>query len=467
MGMRKGETKAGNRKYRKAKAGSHTMKDEDKTKKALIEELNFLRRRIAELEQLEADWKHAQRDLSEGMGHYFSLVNQPDDAIFVVFDRKFEFINERFEEIFSVKSDQARAPDFNPMDLVAPESRSFVLEQVQKGSRGAFSSKKFEVTAMTKDGRKIECETTVIFIPYKWGTAMHGILRNVTVRKRIDEELQRERADLQLILNSIPTSIYYTDRNHRFIQINEAFAKSLGLPMEAILGRSIAELFPNLPLHQVTHYQDENNFVISTGYSKRGIIEMYPSSRGHRWIQTDKMAYRGDDGSVTGVISLSVDISEFRETEEKLWYLSFHDVLTGLYNRAYFEEEMVRHELGRLFPISIVVITLDNLIPVNKRYGIEAGNVLLKRTAQTMKVFRTEDIVARIGSNKFAAILPLSDEATGENAISRLKNALSAQSNEPHDPEPVLSFGVATGVKGCRLSDILRHAEESARKDSN
>lgn len=234
--------------------------------------------------------------------------------------------------------------------------------------------------------------------------------------------------------------------------------------MEAILGRTIAEIFPNLPMHQVTLYQEENNYVISTGQSKRGIIEMYPSSRGHRWIQTDKMSYRGNDGSVIGVISLSVDISEFRETEEKLWYLSFHDVLTGLYNRAYFEEEIVRHELGRLFPITIIVITLDNLIPVNKSYGLEAGNELLKRIAQIMKVFRTEDIVARIGGNKFAAILPLSDETIGESAISRLKNTLAVQSNKFQDPQPVISFGVATGIKGCRLSDILRQAEESTHK---
>ncbi len=437
------------------------MKDEHKTKKVLIEELNSLRMRVAELEQSEAAWREVHGDISERMGHYFALVDQPDDAIFVIFDRKFEFINQRFEDLFSVTADEVCNADYNPLNLIATESRDFVIKQIQKGSRGAFSSKQFEFAAITKDSRKIECETTVIFIPYKWGVAIHGILRNVTVRKRIDEELRRERSDLQLVLNSIPTSIYYTDRNHRFIQINEAFSKSLGLPMEAILGRTIAELFPNLPAHQVIHYEEENNYVISTGHSKRGIIEMYPSSRGHRWIQTDKMSYQGDDSSVIGVISLSVDISEFRETEEKLWYLSFHDVLTGLYNRAYFEEEMIRHELGRLFPISIVVVTLDNLIPVNKSDGIETGNELLKRIARLMKVFRSEDIVARIGGNKFAAILPLSDETIGEQSIIRLKNAFAVQSKDHQEPQPVLSFGVASGVKGCHLADILRQAEEN------
>ncbi|MGZ3595638.1 MAG: diguanylate cyclase domain-containing protein [Syntrophales bacterium] len=436
------------------------MDDEKRTKKELIKELTALRRRIAELEQMEVDWKTAQLDISERMGHYFTIVDQPNDAIFVIFDRKFEFINQRFEEIFVVTMDEVCNTDFNPIDLVAPENRKLVMEHVRKGYGGKFTSRQFQFAGLTKDGRKIECETTILFIPYKWGTALHGVLRNVTVRKRIDEELQRERNDLQLILNSIPTSIYYTDRDHRFIQINEAFSKALGRSTESILGKTIAELFPNIPPYQVARSHEDNNCVMSQGESKRGIIEMYPSARGHRWIQTDKMPYRTDDGSIIGVISLSVDISEFRETEEKLWYLSFHDVITGLYNRAHFEEELARHERSRLFPLSIIVITVDNLISVNAAHGIEAGNELLKRTAQVLKVFRGEDIVARVGGNKFAAILPLSDETVAENAMARLKNALSAHSQEHRDVPLLLSSGVATGQKGSNLSHLLKQAEK-------
>jgi diguanylate cyclase (GGDEF)-like protein len=121
---------------------------------------------------------------------------------------------------------------------------------------------------------------------------------------------------------------------------------------------------------------------------------------------------------------------------------------------------MVRHEHSRLFPLSIIVITVDNLISVKAARGIEAGNELLKRTAQVLKVFRGEDIVARVGGNKFAAILPLSDETIGENAIARLSNALSAQSQEYRDAPLLLSFGVATGQKGSNLSDLFNQAEE-------
>ena len=86
-------------------------------------------------------------------------------------------------------------------------------------------------------------------------------------------------------------------------------------------------------------YWEDNQQVMSDGQSKRGVIEMFPSNVGRKWIQTDKMPYRNEKLEIEGVVSLAIDITNIRETEEKLWYLSFHDVFTGLYNRAFFEKK--------------------------------------------------------------------------------------------------------------------------------
>jgi diguanylate cyclase (GGDEF)-like protein/PAS domain S-box-containing protein len=285
------------------------------------------------------------------------------------------------------------------------------------------------------------------------------VLRDISVRKRIDEELQRQRSDLQIVLNSIPTSIFYTDGNCRFIRANKAFCKSLGFPLEQIIGKTLAELFPNLPVEQVSHFNEVNDQVISSGHSKRGLIEVLPSVRGRRWIQNDRVPYRDDKGNITGVICMAMDISDFKETEEKLWYLSCHDVLSGLYNRAYFEEEMYRLEKGRQFPISIVTLKLSDLQAVNEHDGIAAGNDLLKHTAKVLKAFRSEDIVARIGGDRFAALLPVTDRALGETILKRLKDTLEAYNKHCKGMPLELSFGIATGEKGCSLSDILKRAE--------
>jgi diguanylate cyclase (GGDEF)-like protein/PAS domain S-box-containing protein len=436
------------------------MKVLNKTRKQLIDEVAALQARISELEAGKADSsEQAQRDFGENMNRYFPQLEHMNEAIYVIFDRKYEFISQKFGEMFGVTLEEVCTPPFDPMTLVAPESRQFILEQHRKGFHGEFTVQEYEYTGISKDGSKIECETFVLFIPYKWGVAIHGVLRDVSVRKRIDEELQRRRSDLQIVLNSIPTSVFYTDKDHRFLRANKAFCKSLGFPLEQIIGKTLTDLFPNLPAEQVSHFNKANDQVISSGHSKRGLIEVIPSARGRRWIQNDRVPYRDEKGNIIGVICLAMDISDFRETEEKLWYLSCHDVLSGLYNRAYFEEEMYRLEKGRQFPISIVTLKVTDLQAVNESDGIAAGNELLKHTAKVLKTFRTEDVVARIGGDRFAVLLPFTDMSLGETLLKRLKDALEAHNHHCKGIPLELSFGIATGEKGSSLSDTLKQAE--------
>ena len=76
----------------------------------------------------------------------------------------------------------------------------------------------------------------------------------------------------------------------------------------------------------------------------------------------------------------------------------------------------------RQFPISLITTNVDELAAVNERDGIAAGNELLRRTARVLKAFRTEDVVARVAGNRFAALLPQADGAVVFNAASVLRD---------------------------------------------
>ena len=124
---------------------------------------------------------------------------------------------------------------------------------------------------------------------------------------------------------------------------------------------------------------------------------------------------------------------------------------------------MNRLEKGRQFPISVVTVKVDDLLAVNESEGIAAGNELLKQTAKILKIFRTEDVVARIGGDRFAALMPSSDQSIGENVLLRLRMTIEAH-NKQHKGEPLnLSVGLATGEKGCSLFDLVTQAEAAAK----
>jgi PAS domain-containing protein len=182
-----------------------------KTKEELIGEVETLQARVSELERSEEACRHALRAAGEKLSQCFPQIERIDEAVFVVFDRKLEFVNDRFAELFSVSPEEACSEDFNPVSLIEPRDRAFVWEHYREGARGTYTTTQFEFTGLSRNGLQIECEAVVMFIPYKWGTAMHGMLRDISVQTRIDEALQRRRCDLPGALNVIPSNEFYTD----------------------------------------------------------------------------------------------------------------------------------------------------------------------------------------------------------------------------------------------------------------
>jgi diguanylate cyclase (GGDEF)-like protein len=104
---------------------------------------------------------------------------------------------------------------------------------------------------------------------------------------------------------------------------------------------------------------------------------------------------------------ISKDITESKKMEKKLKEISLYDPLTKLYSRTFFEEEMVRLEKSRYYPMAIIVCDIDGLKIINDAMGHKQGDKLLKAAASILNsCFRTSDVVARIGGDEFSVLLP-------------------------------------------------------------
>ena len=160
------------------------------------------------------------------------------------------------------------------------------------------------------------------------------------------------------------------------------------------------------------------------------------------------------------------DMTERKKADEQLRYLSTHDTLTGLYNRAFFEAETKRLERSRLFPVSIVMADVDGLKQVNDRLGHQSGDRLLRQTGQLLReAFRTEDIVARIGGDEFAALLPQADMGAAAICLQRVR-ARTAAYNAAHASTPLsISLGMATTDANQDIALAMRQADEDMYED--
>jgi diguanylate cyclase (GGDEF)-like protein len=183
------------------------------------------------------------------------------------------------------------------------------------------------------------------------------------------------------------------------------------------------------------------------------------SDEGTMYLEITASPLKDSNDKVIAGIEVVRNITERKRVEENLKFMSSHDILTGLYNRFYFEQEMIRLERSRHFPLSLVMADMDDLKALNDRLGHAAGDVLLQQAAQLLReAFRSEDIVARIGGDEFAVLLPDTDGQAVQEVVARIRENLRLW-NGTHGTSLDLSLGFATARNGEELLEAKKTAD--------
>lgn len=160
------------------------------------------------------------------------------------------------------------------------------------------------------------------------------------------------------------------------------------------------------------------------------------------------------------LIGMIQDVTDRKRTEEEIIYLSFHDQLTGLYNRRFFEEELKRLDVVRNYPFTLVMADVNGLKLINDSFGHAVGDELLKNVALVLrKGCRGDDIIARLGGDEFVILLPNTNAAQTEQILKRI-NTLASQ-ERVGSIELSISFGYETKrYEKEDIRELLKKAED-------
>lgn len=277
--------------------------------------------------------------------------------------------------------------------------------------------------------------------------------------RRHEKELKEKLDFIQVLIDTLPTPIFYNDPNGLYLGCNRAFEQQLGMKLGEQVNKSIYDILPA----DLAALYTRGEGAVNDGAPRSFEGTITCADGEHRDVIFYSATFDNPGSSGGGVVGALLDISERKRAETRLRYLSTHDMLTGIYNRAYFDEELDRLKKGRKFPVSIVMADVDRLKEANDRFGHAAGDELLKHAAEVFKnSFRREDVAARIGGDEFAALLPNTDEAALVEAMERLQQQL-VQSIHDHSRLPIplsLSIGAATAYDGEELMNAWRVADQ-------
>lgn len=143
-------------------------------------------------------------------------------------------------------------------------------------------------------------------------------------------------------------------------------------------------------------------------------------ANGCMWVRGE--AEKDAEGNIHHIWGVAQDISERKKNESQIIYLGYHDHLTGLYNRRFYEEELIRLDTSRNLPLTIAMGDVNGLKLINDSFGHAIGDEVLRRTASLItKCCRADDIVARLGGDEFGIIFPKTDSDSAEAIIRRIK----------------------------------------------
>lgn len=295
-----------------------------------------------------------------------------------------------------------------------------------------------------------------------WNTTLTPVVKNgrvsyivgsshdITDRKRAEQRLQRSEKYNRSIVELIPDILVHMSREGVYLDIVASSDDDLLLPTDELLHRTVVDV-----LGEETGNRIMSCIEKALDTDRLQTIE-YPLhvSEGDAWFEA-RIVPSGEDR----VFALIRNVTQRKRSEQRIRYLSFHDSLTGLYNRAFAEQEMNRLGVARQLPLSIIMADVNGLKMVNDSLGHADGDALLREAAAAfLAACRSEDIVARWGGDEFLVVLP----QTAANEVDRIVRRIAREcSTRKSDSIPVsLAMGSATKERPDQgLNDLLREAE--------
>lgn len=262
--------------------------------------------------------------------------------------------------------------------------------------------------------------------------------------KELYLEFNRKQALLKSLMDSVPDLIFYKDSNSVYLGCNTAFEAFAGKLEQEIVGSTDADLFPSETAALFRKMDIE--MMKTNSFQKNEESVAYPDGT-KVVLETLKTPYYDFDGNIIGLIGISRDITERKNREDTIRYLSYHDALTGIYNRAYFQEATEFLDRAEHLPLSVIVCDVNGMKLINDAFGHTEGDKLLKEIADIlMQCSRKEDIVTRIGGDEFSILMPHTTNNTAREVVEHIR-AMCEQRRRNQTKEVIytdIALGFAT-----------------------
>jgi PAS domain S-box-containing protein len=384
------------------------MKDEDKTKEQLINELLELRKNNAELERSEIKYKQTEEALRKAEEKYHKLIEYANDAIISI-NKEGMIIsfNKKAEEMLGYSSGEILGKS---IALLSPEKdrerEKKAFERLKTVNKLDVVGKTLEGKGLRKDGQEIVVESSVFTVEVDGKLVITSIMRDITERKQSEEELRKTKEHLNNLIESSLDAIILTDRIGNIIRVNKYFLEMVGYREEEIVGKHTTE---TTPMNKGETYECTTGelVLISQEYlddAKTMISRLIEEGKVSNWesyyfrkdkklvpVEQNIVCLYNEEGEKTEAVAIIRDITERKKAEKELKEATLQLVQSEKLSSLGELTAGVAHELNQ--PLNGIKIISQSLLKDIERGQFDEGDL-----EQDLK-----DVVNQI--NKMAEII--------------------------------------------------------------
>lgn len=312
-----------------------------------------------------------------------------------------------------------------------------------------------------------ECTITPLFNDNRELVGIAGIIGMISEERKLQEkntEIEMQKNLTRHIMDLLPGIVFYKDKDSRYVYANAEcrdFYRKRGI--NNIIGKADTDL--NLDVKLREKFIEDDRRIIEKKETIYNEVTFSLQDGKKEYREVVKMPLVDSSGEVLGIIGRSMDVTKRKVAEDRLKYLSYVDILTGIKNRTSFEERL---EELKDYENSLGVILGDanGLKLVNDTLGHQEGDRLLITVAEIMKEVcdnKGKGEVYRIGGDEFAILIP---KGTAEDCDGIIREILK-RCNEFEDEKFYVSIALGSSVRSGRarsLLSVLKEADDNSYK---
>jgi len=366
-----------------------------------------------------------------------TLANNSPVGVYILEKEKIKFVNNYFKNITGFSDEELI--DKNPLNMVYPEDRKMIIYETYKMLKGQRKNP-FEFRIITKNGEVKWILQNIVTVQYMGKNVALASFLDITDAKKIELMLKESEERYRILTERSPVGVYLI-QDELFRYVNQIFSEIVNYKPEEIINKlslkDFAEDFEGKPLDQIIKdLRDERSGI-------RLEISIRRKDGGRRYCEMhgSRIIYNGRPA----VLGTLIDVTEKKQMEEKLKYLSITDELTGVYNRrGFFTVSEQQFKIAKRLEKNMVLfyLDLDDLKWINDNLGHKEGdNAIVAFVGILKNAFRESDIIGRLGGDEFA-ILALSTGFDKPQLIIKRLNNLIDKYNERDKKPYKLSFSV-------------------------